>query len=306
MIGWIKLHRKMIENPGYFSETFCRNMAWIDLLLLANHETGYIRQRGVRVAVNRGQVGYSQESLASRWKWSRGKVIRFLAELTEDKQIVQQKTNVTTLISIVNYNNYQEVEQQTEQQIGHVIEQQTDSKRYRNKNDKNDKKKKITPTPPVSEEKITKEKNPNWQKIVDTWFTFYKQKFSNDPTFKPSDAACLKKIISIAKKRAEKSHIEWSEENSAKWFQTFFANAYKFDWIAKNYSIPILYSQIDKILNTSNDASSNQTSKSKFSQNRRESSLVAVLEDLTKELGGDLGRREFKSDEAPIHDEAIA
>jgi len=107
MSGWIKLHRKITENPLYFSEPFNRSMAWIDLLLLANHSENYFFKRGIRVDVNIGQIGYDLDSLAKRWKWSRGKVERFILMLEKDSQVVRQKTNVTTLISIVNYKEYQ-------------------------------------------------------------------------------------------------------------------------------------------------------------------------------------------------------
>lgn len=105
-IGWVKIHRKMIDNPGYLSEPFCRNMAWVDLILLANYKEGFYRVRNIRVNVARGQVGYAVETLATRWKWSRGKVERFIKELEEDNQIVRQKNNVTTLFTIVNYELY--------------------------------------------------------------------------------------------------------------------------------------------------------------------------------------------------------
>jgi hypothetical protein len=59
------------------------------------------------VEVLRGQVGYDSESLAERWGWSRGKVKRFSDGLENDMQIVQQKNNITTIISIVNYDSYQ-------------------------------------------------------------------------------------------------------------------------------------------------------------------------------------------------------
>ena len=108
MSGWIKLHRKITENPLYFSEQFNRSMAWIDLLLLANHTDNFFFKRGVRVDVKVGQVGYDLDSLAKRWKWSRGKVERFLKMLENDGQIVRQKNNVTTLISIANYKEYQQ------------------------------------------------------------------------------------------------------------------------------------------------------------------------------------------------------
>ena len=105
--GWIKLYRSSFNNRMYFAEPFTRWGAWCDLLLVANHEEGYIRKRGIRQPIYRGQVGYSFTELANRWRWSVGKVNRFLNELALDKQIVLQKTNITTLISIVNYELYQ-------------------------------------------------------------------------------------------------------------------------------------------------------------------------------------------------------
>jgi hypothetical protein len=82
-------------------------MAWIDMLLIANHSDNYFFKRGIRVEVKTGQIGYDLDSLAKRWKWSRGKVERFILMLENDNQVVRQKTNVTTLISIVNYKEYQ-------------------------------------------------------------------------------------------------------------------------------------------------------------------------------------------------------
>jgi hypothetical protein len=107
MSGWIKLHRKITENPLYFSEPFNRSMAWIDMILIANHSDNYFFKRGIRVEVKVGQIGYDLDTLGKRWQWSRGKVERFMQMLENDKQIVRQKTNVTTLISIVNYKEYQ-------------------------------------------------------------------------------------------------------------------------------------------------------------------------------------------------------
>jgi uncharacterized protein YaaR (DUF327 family) len=139
--GWIKLHRKIMDSDGYFDEPFCKNMAWIDLLLLANHDTKVITKRGLKIMVERGQVGYSELSLAKRWKWSRDKVRRFLKYLENGQkgnttefektiqQIIQQKNRITTLITILNYEKYQEAIQQTIQQ--------TSEKRYTNKNSKN-------------------------------------------------------------------------------------------------------------------------------------------------------------------------
>ena len=72
--GWIQLHRSIMDHPDWFAEPFTRAHAWIDLLLLANHKVGYIRKRGILIEVPRGQVGHSEDAIAERWKWSRGKV----------------------------------------------------------------------------------------------------------------------------------------------------------------------------------------------------------------------------------------
>lgn len=109
--GWIKLHRQIMENEYWLSEPFTRAQAWIDLLLLASHNTVTIRKRGILIEIKRGEIGYSEESLAMRWKWSRGKVRRFLFELKTKNAIsrnpVQQNKNLSSLIYIVNYDYYQ-------------------------------------------------------------------------------------------------------------------------------------------------------------------------------------------------------
>ena len=140
--GWIKLHRQIINHQIWLSETFTDGQAWIDLLLLANHQEGIIHKHGVRLAVPRGYVGWSEISLSDRWKWSRGKVRRFFIFLIQQNmiEIEQQKNKVTTLIKIVNYDEYQETVQQT----GQLTVQQTDNRRYRNKNDKKEKNKTYT------------------------------------------------------------------------------------------------------------------------------------------------------------------
>jgi len=107
MEGYILLHRKLFDNPLYVSEPFNRALAWIDLLLLANYRESYYYVRGVKITVKRGQLGWGLDKLANRWRWSRGKVERFLCDLETEQQIVRQKNNVTTLISITKYEDYQ-------------------------------------------------------------------------------------------------------------------------------------------------------------------------------------------------------
>jgi hypothetical protein len=81
--------------------------AWIDLLLIANHDEKDVFIRGNKVTVHRGEIAYSSENLAQRWKWSRGKVLRFLDYIEDMGMIVQQKSFVISTISICNYEKYQ-------------------------------------------------------------------------------------------------------------------------------------------------------------------------------------------------------
>lgn len=127
MDGWIKIHRKLANNQMWTSEPFTRSQAWVDLIILANYQDGYFMVRGNRVDVKRGQCGWSVLSLAIRWKWSRGKVERYLNDLQNEQQIVQQKSRLTTLITILKYSEYQGDEQQTGQQM---IQQTDINKKY--------------------------------------------------------------------------------------------------------------------------------------------------------------------------------
>lgn len=91
----------------YFAEPFTRMQAFIDLILIANHERTTFFKRGIKITVERGQTVRSEDELALRWKWSRGKVRRFLVELENDTKIVQQKSRLCNCISVVNYEKYQ-------------------------------------------------------------------------------------------------------------------------------------------------------------------------------------------------------
>ena len=132
--GFISLHRCIFDNPIWFEEKFTRAQAWIDLLLLANHETGYIRKRGIRIEINRGEIGRSKETLADRWSWSRNKVTKFLQQLEVEEmiEIVDKSSKLLQKIKITNYDNYQQIEQQnfgevTQENEG--FEQKTGNKR---------------------------------------------------------------------------------------------------------------------------------------------------------------------------------
>lgn len=137
--GWFKIHRKFIESDIWLSEKFTKGQAWVDLIGFANHKDKSVWIRGVEVKVKRGQSCRSILTLAERWQWSRNKVKRFLKWLKTNHQINHQKTNVTSVITIVNYNKWQIGEPPNEPPNEPPKGHQKDTKRTTNKNEKNEK-----------------------------------------------------------------------------------------------------------------------------------------------------------------------
>lgn len=148
--GFIKIFRKLADNPLWLQKPFSDGQAWVDLLMVANHKPGIISKRGQRVKVERGQVGYSVKGLADRWGWSRGKVDRFLIYLEGGHQIEQQKNNVTTLITLTNYETYNVVDIKTDTKRT-PNEHQTDTNK-KGKNEEKVKKKTVRFAPPSIED----------------------------------------------------------------------------------------------------------------------------------------------------------
>lgn len=106
-VGWIKLHRKILDCWFWDEKPYDRARAWIDLLLLANHDDKKVSIDGKPVTVKRGQYLTSTLKLSERWGWSRNKTKRFLGALESDGMVNTERTNKGTLVNVVNYSVYQ-------------------------------------------------------------------------------------------------------------------------------------------------------------------------------------------------------
>lgn len=109
--GWIKLHRSMLNHPIWLSEPFSRGQAWIDLLLLANHEEKDFLLGNEIIRAGRGEVVTSQLKLAERWHWSRGQVQRFLKLLKSVHMLEQKASTKRAHLILVNYDKFQSLEE---------------------------------------------------------------------------------------------------------------------------------------------------------------------------------------------------
>ena len=106
-IGYIYLDRKIIKHWVYRDKPFCAGLAWIDLLLIADHTTHIELWRNTPTEFKRGDVNYSFLELSERWGWSRTRVKRFLNNLQNEHMVDIKADNRRTIITIVNYGDYQ-------------------------------------------------------------------------------------------------------------------------------------------------------------------------------------------------------
>lgn len=130
--GWIKLHRQLLDSPIWVNEPFSRGQAWVDLILMANHEDG-VGKKGD--AIPAGSLVTSYAHLAKRWHWSVGKVRRFLSTLTGTQMISLTGTRSGTLLTIVKYSFFQ-----GERHTNRHTNEHTDGQPTRRKEDKEEKK----------------------------------------------------------------------------------------------------------------------------------------------------------------------
>lgn len=133
--GWIKLHRKLLENP-----VVCKDAAhlaiWIYLLLNATHRDMDAIFQGKRITLKPGQLITGRKSISKQLGVSESKTNRVLFALENDHQIERQRSNKNSLISILNWDKYQEGGQQNGRQANNkrtTSEQQVNT----NKNVKN-------------------------------------------------------------------------------------------------------------------------------------------------------------------------
>lgn len=106
--GWIKLNRQIIDNWIYKDKPFNKSMAWIDLLLVADHTTHTDLWRGKMTTFKRGDVNLSISELAKRWGWSRDKTRRFIKDLEKDGMLRVNCTTYRTTLTIVKYGIFQD------------------------------------------------------------------------------------------------------------------------------------------------------------------------------------------------------
>lgn len=128
MDGWIKIYRKITDWEWYKDVSTLH--LFIHLLITANREDKSWRG----IVVGRGQRLTSRSALASDTGLSEGQVKRSLNKLIATNNLTIKATNKYTLITICNYESYQDSSNDSDQQNDQPRDQQAAPKQEEEKN----------------------------------------------------------------------------------------------------------------------------------------------------------------------------
>jgi hypothetical protein len=147
--GWIKLHRKVIDNPIFDKPELFK--LFVYCLLAAGHEEKKIIWNGKDEILPKGSFITGREKLSKELKQSESMVRRNLKILENISVITRKSTNKYTVINVVNYGIYQgsdlEIDQPATNQRPTSDQPATTNKNY--KNYKNKELKHISDSPPL-------------------------------------------------------------------------------------------------------------------------------------------------------------
>lgn len=133
--GWIKLHRKILENPKINTDNDYF-VVWIKLLFFVTHKEKDVIFKGKRITIKPGQLLTGRTWMAKKCNVNRSKLERILKWFESEHQIEQQTSNQNRLITVKNWEKYQTSEQRSEQQVSN--KRATSEHIQECKNDKND------------------------------------------------------------------------------------------------------------------------------------------------------------------------
>lgn len=106
MSGYIKLHRA-IEHHWLWLDPR-RLQWWIQLLFMAAWEPKQVSFGNTNINLKRGQIATTTRMLMKKFMCCNQTVFNFLAVLENDNMIIRETNQKMTLITIVNYERYQQ------------------------------------------------------------------------------------------------------------------------------------------------------------------------------------------------------
>lgn len=108
--GLIQIDRGLMSHPVFQEEPFTEREAWIWMLMEASFEARRVRVLHNVISLERGQFAASLRFMAERFQWKKDRVSRFLKRIVKEGMIETATETGETVISICNYEVYQDFE----------------------------------------------------------------------------------------------------------------------------------------------------------------------------------------------------
>ena len=162
--GWIKLHRKILENPISKKPTYA--WLWVYLLLKANHKEERFMWNGNETTIKEGQLLTGRKELSKSTGIPEGTIEGILTSMEKNQHLIrQQKTTKFRIITVLNWSVYQQDNIKTNNKPT-TNQQQIDTNKN-DKNEENDKKRESVPLSTLFEQKIKiPETHINYQLLI--------------------------------------------------------------------------------------------------------------------------------------------
>lgn len=213
MQGWIKLHRKLLENPIMKKPELLQ--LFVFCLLKANHEDGKAFWGMNEMEVKRGQFITGRFELAYALNCKPETIYKRLQTLRKMNIVNTESNNKNTLVTIVNYELYQAEEEKSNNKSNNEVttnEQQSNT----NKNDKNVRNKELNILSKDNIVSLPSDKVP-YSDILNLFNTI---------------CNTLPKIQDIKETRQKTIRVIWKDVDSIDYFKTLFEKVNESDFLS--------------------------------------------------------------------------
>ena len=137
MAGWIKVYRDLADH--WLAKHPEKLGWWVLLLLEVEHEDRKMLVGNQLLEVKRGQVVASLSYLAELWQTSKKTADRFVTLLIEDQMLTRSVTRNISVLTICNYDSYQDKKTEVRHDIRHEADTRLTRQVSETKNIKEDK-----------------------------------------------------------------------------------------------------------------------------------------------------------------------
>ena len=137
--GWITLHRKITKSVWYGKPDYIA--AWIHILLKANHKPAQVMMNNQIISLKRGQFISGRKVLSKEIGISEQKIRTILKVFKSCHQINQQPYSKFSVFTVLNYDEYQTINQQITNKQPTTNQQPTTNNNDNNDNNDKDKEK---------------------------------------------------------------------------------------------------------------------------------------------------------------------